>query len=395
MLVGVVAEQSFQKAQQVMAQYQDKVDVFELRLDVMFASTSCSLENFISQIKSLLDYIKRPVIFTYRDELADKLSTCHLGQAQRAQNRDLEKVLSGKLNILYGLCRLNPDYIDLEDYVPDEFVYKIKQDFPSIKIIRSYHNYKNWDYTKAEQVLAKMQQIPADVYKIIGTASSSLDSLSVVDFIYKQKRNNLDINITAHCMGEKGKSSRLLGSVAGNYFTYVSLSVAKNHLISHGHCETRSDEAISNDTKLAPGIINIDELLNIYNHKKINSGTKIYALIGSPVEQSIGHVYHNKKFKDNNIDAVYVKFDVSKHELADFWGMIKTSELDFRGFSVTMPLKNSIAGLLGEYKAKRPYNTIKPDNNKVFLTNTDGEAVLDILADCKSDNITNKRLCNT
>jgi len=115
-------------------------------------------------------------------------------------------------------------------------------------------------------------------------------------------------------MGEKGAFSRVLGPIVGNFIDYTS------------------------DAGTGPGQLSQKELCETYRYRSLNSQTEIYGLIGDPVEHSQGHIYHNKAFQHHN--KVYVKMCVTPDELPLFMQCIK--KLNFRGLSVTMPLKEKI-----------------------------------------------------
>ena len=100
------------------------------------------------------------------------------------------------------------------------------------------------------------------------------------------------------------------------------------------------------------------DINSILNFKKPNPETKIFALIGSPVNHSIGHIFHNEYFRRLNINALYVKWDINQHELAEAVPLLKKL---VSGLSVTMPLKEKIF----------PYvDKIEPEAQKIGAINT-------------------------
>jgi 3-dehydroquinate dehydratase/shikimate dehydrogenase len=164
-------------------------------------------------------------------------------------------------------------------------------------------------------------------------------------------------------MGEMGQFVRILGPVFGNYFDYV---------------------CIDNDYATASGQLTLNEFLNIYHYRRLNKNTKIYALIGHPVGHSIGHLYHNARFQELNLNAVYVKIDINSKDLAS--AMEHIALMNFQGLSVTMPHKKAIPGIIGaNFKS---INTLKRIENKFWQAlNTDGIGALKAIQGSSHDRI--------
>ena len=104
---------------------------------------------------------------------------------------------------------------------------------------------------------------------------------------------------------------------------------------------------------------------------EINGGTKLYALLGSPVNHSLSPVIHNCAFRLLNINAVYLAFDVK--DLKEAVNGLKT--LNVQGFNVTVPYKESIVPLLDdisdEAKTIGSVNTVINQNGRWIGYNTD------------------------
>lgn len=104
----------------------------------------------------------------------------------------------------------------------------------------------------------------------------------------------------------------------------------------------------------------------------INSKTKIYGIIGHPIEHSLSPIMHNAVFKEKNINAIYLAFNVKNLENA-----IKGAKsLNFSGLNVTIPYKIDVIKFLDEIseeaKLINAVNTIKFENDKISGYNTDG-----------------------
>ncbi len=76
----------------------------------------------------------------------------------------------------------------------------------------------------------------------------------------------------------------------------------------------------------------------LYSHATPKA--RIFGLIGDPVEQSPGHLFHNSFFRKKGTDAIYVKIPVPKNELED--ALLILPKIGFKGLSVTAPHKREV-----------------------------------------------------
>ena len=183
-----------------------------------------------------------------------------------------------------------------------------------------------------------MKSFRVDIYKIALFARTSLDALRLLSFVFERKESLIGIS-----MGENGFFSRIIGPILKSKFTYFDIDVD----------------------------------LDLYNLKNINKKTKIFALLGDPVQFSIGHIFHNKIFKDKNINAVYVKIKLNKDEIDTFFTFAE--KLPFNGFSITMPLKEAVVPFVKNKSKLAVINTIVKRNEAFYGYNTDNQAVIDLI----------------
>ena len=110
----------------------------------------------------------------------------------------------------------------------------------------------------------------------------------------------------------------------------------------------------------------------------ISAKTKLFALIGDPVEGSVSPAMHNAAFKFLGLDCVYLALRVPRVGLADAISGVKA--LGFAGLNVTHPHKIAVVGMLDELDESAgsvgAVNTIKNDNGKLIGFNTDGEGAV-------------------
>ena len=107
--------------------------------------------------------------------------------------------------------------------------------------------------------------------------------------------------------------------------------------------------------------------------KIITGKTKIYGIIGYPVNHSFSPMMHNAAFGELKIDARYLSFSVKPENIHQAIEGIKA--LDISGVNVTIPHKSSIIPYLDEVTplAKKigAVNTVKNVNGRLIGTNTD------------------------
>ena len=346
MLVAVISTKDHENA---LAQIQKallyKIDAIELRLDYFN-------ELRIADIKKLKQSFDIPMIFTLRN---------------KSQGGFFQETEEKRLKVIEELFAINPEYFDLEYNVDHQFIKAMHKKHLRVNLICSYHDFEK---TPADlnKLLLSITKKEFSIYKIATYANSTLDSLRMLNFTNDNNKHN---KVCGLCMGELGKPTRILTPVVNGALNYVSLDA---------HYAT------------APGQLNLETLFNTYHYDTINNKNRIYALLGDPVEQSIGHIFHNEQFKKTNQNAVYVKLQIKKEELPQFFK--ESSELPFKGFSVTMPLKEAIIPFLDELSEDaqkiKAVNTILKSNNKLRGFNTDGVGTLNAIE--KIAKVKNKKI---
>lgn len=317
------------------------VDGVELRLDSI-ASPDWKKSGFIDALACRLSEIKCPVILTVRP----------VSQGGYYTGSETQR-----LALLHQLAALNPSFMDIESSVSPAFIAAIKLQYPSVSIIRSYHNFTGTPDT-LEPIFAALEHPLVDHYKIVTYARKVVDNLCLLQFLKNQKNT---AKLTVHGMGPLGLVSRLIGAVMGNNFQYVR--PADSEGLEGIHCPS------------------VSEWLETYRANDVNSSTGIFALLGNPVEASRGHVFHNQTFAQKKINALYLKIPVREEELAAFFKGIKG--LPFRGFSVTRPLKEKVMPYLfradATSRAIGASNTLMVKEGKLWGTNTDGMGAVEAI----------------
>lgn len=106
----------------------------------------------------------------------------------------------------------------------------------------------------------------------------------------------------------------------------------------------------------------------------ISGHTRLAALFAKPARHSISPAMHNLSFSENDVDAVYLAFDVEPENLATSIESIRT--LDMLGVNLSMPHKMAAVPLVDELSPAAALigaiNTIVNDNGHLIGHNTDG-----------------------
>jgi 3-dehydroquinate dehydratase/shikimate dehydrogenase len=218
-------------------------------------------------------------------------------------------------------------------------------------LILSFHDFratKNLDDT-----LEKMRAYPADFYKVVGTATTLSDNVSMIKFLAKQGDRN---SLVGMSMGEQGIISRVLGVRAGSVFTFASATVGE---------------------ETAPGQVTAQDLRNVYRIEQVDAATRVYGVAGDPVSHSLSPAIMNAAFRRENVNAVYLPLHAKT--LKDLLNCIR--EIPIHGISVTMPYKESILAHLDNTDAHTAKigacNTVvRAQDGKLYGFNTDASGVL-------------------
>ncbi|MBP6918661.1 MAG: shikimate dehydrogenase [Legionellaceae bacterium] len=312
MLIAILPVTDYSTAKQQLFQLVDSADGVELRLD--YASHWDG--NAVAELRKMCTL---PVIFTLRSQAQG-------GHYPHSEEQRLQTILE--------LCAFNPDYLDLEHNVPHEFILVIRQCYPAIKIIVSYHNFAETPADLAGLFQAIYHE-DCYAYKIATQAHSTLDALRMLHWVLTVRTRKRVIGL---CMGEEGQCTRILAPVVGSLFSYTFWDQSQ---------------------ATASGQLPLQDLTTTYHYRQLNSSTKIYALLGDPVHLSVGHIFHNRAIEIMGQNAVYIKLRVTAEELPA--AMVLLRHLPIGGLSITMPLKETVVPLLDE---------LSPDAQAIQAVNT-------------------------
>lgn len=236
------------------------------------------------------------------------------------------------------------------------------------RLIASFHDFSGRP-DKLYNILAKLNQAPAEIAKIVWTARTLRDNLEAFEILQNRRKPTI-----ALCMGEAGMLSRVLAGKFGAFLTFASLS---------------------SQAATAPGQVTIEQMKQVYRWDAIGPQTRVYGVVGSPVVHSMSPAIHNTAFSHAGIDAVYLPLLVNagyesfKAFMESFLAM---RPLDLSGLSITIPHKENALRYLQEKDGRieplaqsiGAVNTIRIDRSvegepMLHGINTDYAAILDAI----------------
>jgi shikimate dehydrogenase len=114
---------------------------------------------------------------------------------------------------------------------------------------------------------------------------------------------------------------------------------------------------------------------------EISGKTRVFAVIGDPIEHTLSPTMHNAAFEHLKLDFVFLAFRVPPDQLENAIRGVRA--LRIRGLNVTMPHKNAVTEFLDEADAAvkflRAANTILNQAGRLRGFNTDGVGALKAL----------------
>jgi 3-dehydroquinate dehydratase/shikimate dehydrogenase len=318
-------------------------DIVELRIDYI-----PDLQNALTCIEKALKCKTKPVIITNRPERE--------GGKFNGSEQD-------RLRLLQKAIELGADYVDVEYDSIKQITRRNRS-----KLIISHHNFKETPHDLSK-IYNDICQYNPDIVKIVTYANDITDNIRIFELL-----KSAQVPTISFCMGELGYISRILTSKFGGFLAFASLEKGKES---------------------APGQLTVNELSKIYHFKEINKETKLYGIIGNPVSHSMSPAIHNASFIEKGLNNVYVPLKIAN--IGTF--MKECRRMDFQGFSVTIPHKESVLPFLNniDHTAKKigAINTIVNQDGKLTGYNTDCmAAIMGLECSLKetNDTLSNKKI---
>ncbi len=260
------------------------------------------------------------------------------------------------------------DLIDLEDDLVFALTYNDILEpelFQGVTIIGSQHNFFETppDLGPMLKPFEPAESFKCDIVKIATTAHSITDTVEqwyLLDWAKHYGAGAVPIS-----MGEPGKWTRVLGLAHGAAMTYASLGAG---------------------VETAPGQVSATDLIDVYRVKELDRDTDVYGVIAGDTSYSMSPYIQNAAFMAAGLNSVFLPLQVD--DLQDFVKKMvrrKTREIDlnFKGFAVTNPHKQSIMALLDDVdetaRAIGAVNTVTVDGERLIGTNTDAAGFIEPL----------------
>jgi 3-dehydroquinate dehydratase / shikimate dehydrogenase len=212
-----------------------------------------------------------------------------------------------RLGILAAAMRHGAEFVDLE-WKAD------RRAFPDpagqTAVVLSHHNFKEMPADLDELVRA-MRSDHDGIVKIAVSVSNLRDCLRLRQAV-KDSGPHVAIG-----MGAAGQITRVWPAGYGSVWTYGGSA--------------------------APGQTDPCVLIDGYRAGRTTTATRLFGIVGSPVEHSASPAMHNAAFAAAGLDAVYVPLETA--DVSDF--MTFADEMRLEGVSITAPLKRDVFARVG------------------------------------------------
>ena len=323
----------------IVRKYKKYLDIVELRADFLEQDEQLRIRDFPSMVNV-------PVILTIRRKIDG--GRYMEGESSRTM------LFARALAFADSDTRKNFAYVDFEE----DFHVPGLQDAAlafGIKIIRSCHKMTEPVSDIAEH-FRKMRTTGFEIPKI----SFMPRTLHDVTRAFKEAEKLEHSEQILCAMGALGFPTRVLSAKLHSYLTYTSPSETLGNLFSIGHIDPITLE-------------------NLYHFHSIDETTKIFGITGFPLKYTSSPKIQNAFFAEKQMNAVYIPFKSATIEDAlEFADTLKV-----RGFSVTIPHKESAITLLREADAVAESigacNTVVKENGHWKGYNTDCSGFLKAL----------------
>lgn len=198
--IPVVAATNEEALEQMAAAF-SLADLVELRAD---AIGGVDLERLLSAREG-------PVIVTAR---------------RREEGGSFEGSETERIALLYDAVRLGADFIDLElgthTILADTLREEIRNREGRTKLIVSHHDFNRTPpYRRLQGICDRCVERGADIVKVATFARSMEDNLKILRLT--DWAHGRGYPVIAHCMGTKGKASRIMAPLFGSYLAFASL----------------------------------------------------------------------------------------------------------------------------------------------------------------------------
>jgi 3-dehydroquinate dehydratase/shikimate dehydrogenase len=264
-----------------------------------------------------LDYLEKPLLALskFKQFFADNTAATAIATCRRSANGGkFAGSLAAELEILTKCAAVGFHMVDLElesaEALKKADLQKLRD--TGIGLLISHHDFTGTH--DLDGIFTRIEAFHPDFIKVVPTAKSLIDNLTLIQFLERMNDNS---NLIGICMGDAGIISRVLGVRAGSAFTFAAATVGE---------------------ETGPGQIAARTLLETYRIDQVDAATKVYGVAGNPVRSSLSPIMMNTAFRRETVNAVYLGLLTTR--LSDLLKLVH--DIPIQGFSVTMPLKQEI-----------------------------------------------------
>ena len=303
-----------------------------------------------------LDYLPNPVAllprlkqFLYERSEVTAIATCR----RAATGGKFKGNIAAELEVLEKAAQAGCHLVDVElqtaEHMKPAQMKRLRA--CGAALIVSYHDF---EATKdLDKIFERMQPFQAEFVKIVSTAKTLADNVTMMRFLDRRRD---EANLIGISMGEQGTISRVLGLRAGSVFTFAA---------AHPGEETGA------------GQIDARTLRETWRIDQIDASTKVYGVAGNPVRHSLSPLMHNMAFRRETVNAVFLPLQTTR--LNDLLTLAR--EVPLQGLAVTMPFKGDILRHLAKTDALSEKigacNTVvRAQDGKLYGFNTDVAAIV-------------------
>ncbi|MGH9407726.1 MAG: shikimate dehydrogenase [Terriglobia bacterium] len=312
-------------------------------------STQVGFEWRLDYLRDFQDLEQLMHQMLFRLRFPQSIATCRREEAGGLYKGSVEQQAA----LLEAAVRGGCHWVDLEAQSIRRGGAILLERFKNAKVVVSHHDYRSM--APLGEIYRKLSRLPIQGVKIVAHAHRLEDNLKVRKFLALHR--GTAPRAIAFALGPSGIPSRLLSLKWGCNFTYAS---AGSHFA------------------VASGQLPAHAMRSVYRVERLDHRTQLYGVVGSRASISLSPSMQNAAFNAKRVNAVYLPCETSR--LSDFLRFARN--LNFGGFSVTMPYKRAIIKELDWIDPLAAQigacNTVAVQRGKWMGWNTDAAAVVEV-----------------